>query len=487
MLKPSLQLKLTQQLTMTPQLQQAIRLLQLPIMELQTQIQQALDENVMLDIEEPEIPEETPETPDIAETATQQADSDGDSEPDIEEFGEEMVVSAETDWEDVQRTGPSEAPKSVEPPTTFEYADRSEETLRDHLLWQLELENLDPRTTAIGQSIIDAVNDDGYLTEDLEGIRATLAPDVLATAEEVEHVLVDVVQQFDPTGVAARSVSECVLLQLAQLAPDTEGLESAKTIAGEYLELVADHQYAALKRQLRISDEELETAVALVRGCHPRPGSAVFAPAAEYVVPDVFVRRSEGAWVVELNNSISPKLRVNQLYAGSLGRGEEYDVLRTQLQEARWLIRSLEIRNETLLKVALTIVQRQTQFLELGEEYMRPMVLRDIAEAVEMHESTISRVTTNKYMHTPRGIFEFRYFFSSHVAGEEGEQSSTAVRAKIRKLLTGEDPEKPLSDNQIAQLLSEEGITVARRTVAKYREAMKIPSSSDRKRSKLVG
>ena len=176
MLKPSLQLKLTQQLTMTPQLQQAIRLLQLPIMELQTQIQQALDENVMLDIEEPEIPEETPETPDIAETATQQADSDGDSEPDIEEFGEEMVVSAETDWEDVQRTGPSEAPKSVEPPTTFEYADRSEETLRDHLLWQLELENLDPRTTAIGQSIIDAVNDDGYLTEDLEGIRATLAP-----------------------------------------------------------------------------------------------------------------------------------------------------------------------------------------------------------------------------------------------------------------------------------------------------------------------
>ena len=201
----------------------------------------------------------------------------------------------------------------------------------------------------------------------------------------------------------------------------------------------------------------------------------------------LFRSRHDGHWVVELNNAISPQLRVNQVYAGSLGRGEEYDVLRTQLQEARWLIRSLEIRNETLLKVALTIVQRQTEFLEQGDESMRPMVLRDIAEAIEMHESTVSRVTTNKYMHTPRGVFEFRYFFSSHVAGEEGEQSSTAVRAKFRKLVTGEDPEKPLSDSQIAQLLSGEGITVARRTVAKYREAMKIPSSSDRKRNKLAG
>ena len=196
------------------------------------------------------------------------------------------------------------------------------------------------------------------------------------------------------------------------------------------------------------------------------------------------MRRHEGQWVVELNNSMSPQLRVNQLYAGSLGRGEEYDALKAQLQEARWLIRSLEIRNETLLKVALTIVQRQTEFLEQGEEYMRPMVLRDVAEAIEMHESTVSRVTTNKYMHTPRGVFEFRYFFSSHVAGEEGDQSSTAVRAKIRKLVSAEDPEKPLSDSQIAQMLSEGGVTVARRTVAKYREAMKIASSSERKRSK---
>ena len=478
MLKPSLQLKLSQQLTMTPQLQQAIRLLQLPVMELQTQIQTALDENLMLEVEEPE------NAPDDDQAESSSPDSD-----DREEFSEndvepEVAVAAEADWEGTQKTGPSEAPKSSDPRTTVEYADRSEETLRDHLLWQLELENLDPRTTAIGQAIIDAINDDGYLTDDIETIRSTLAPDVLVSIEDIELVLVKLVQQFDPVGIGARSVSECLQLQLGQLAPETPGLELAKRIAAEHLALVAEHQYGVLKRLLRVSDGEIEVAVALVRTCQPRPGANVFTAPPEYVVPDVFVRRHEGQWVVELNNSMSPQLRVNQLYAGSLGRGEEYDALKAQLQEARWLIRSLEIRNETLLKVALTIVQRQTEFLEQGEEHMRPMVLRDVAETIEMHESTVSRVTTNKYMHTPRGVFEFRYFFSSHVAGEEGDQSSTAVRAKIRKLVNAEDPEKPLSDSQIAQMLSDGGVTVARRTVAKYREAMKIPSSSDRKRSK---
>ncbi len=480
MLKPSLQLKLSQQLTMTPQLQQAIRLLQLPVMELQTQIQTALDENVMLEVDEPEGTAEDGQ----AESAASESDdpedfSDAESEPEPE-----VAVAAEAEWEDTQKTGPSEAPKSADPRTTVEYADRSEETLRDHLLWQLELTNLDARTTAIGQAVIDAINDDGYLTDDLETIRATLTPDVLVSIEDIEQVLVKLVQQFDPAGVGARSVSECVQLQLGQLVAETPGLELARRIAAEHLQLVAEHQYGVLKRLLRASDGDIEAAIALVRACQPRPGANVFTAPPEYVVPDVFVRRHEGQWVVELNNSMSPQLRVNQVYAGSLGRGEEYDALKAQLQEARWLIRSLEIRNETLLKVALTIVQRQTEFLEQGEEHMRPMVLRDVAEAIEMHESTVSRVTTNKYMHTPRGVFEFRYFFSSHVAGEEGDQSSTAVRAKIRKLVGAEDPEKPLSDSQIAQMLSEGGVTVARRTVAKYREAMKIASSSERKRSK---
>ena len=240
-----------------------------------------------------------------------------------------------------------------------------------------------------------------------------------------------------------------------------------------------------LKRLLRVSDGEIEAAIALVRACQPRPGANVFTAPPEYVVPDVFVRRHEGQWVVELNNSMSPQLRVNQLYAGSLGRGEEYDALKAQLQEARWLIRSLEIRNETLLKVALTIVQRQTEFLEQGEEHMRPMVLRDVAEAIEMHESTVSRVTTNKYMHTPRGVFEFRYFFSSHVAGEEGDQSLYGrARQDSQARERRGSRRSRLSDSQIAQMLSEGGVTVARRTVAKYREAMKIASSSDRKRSK---
>ena len=480
MLKPSLQLKLSQQLTMTPQLQQAIRLLQLPVMELQTQIQTALDENVMLEVEEPEASAEDGQS----ESAASESDDPEDFTDAADAPEPEVAVAAEADWEDTQKTGPSEAPKSADPRTTVEYADRSEETLRDHLLWQLELENLDPRTTAIGQAIIDAINDDGYMTDDAETIRATLAPDVLVSIEDIENVLVKLVQQFDPVGVGARSVSECVQLQLKQLSAETPGLDLAMRIAAEHLPLVAEHQYGVLKRLLRASDSDIEAAIALVRACQPRPGANVFTAPPEYVVPDVFVRRHEGQWVVELNNSMSPQLRVNQLYAGSLGRGEEYDALKAQLQEARWLIRSLEIRNETLLKVALTIVQRQTEFLEQGEEYMRPMVLRDVAEAIEMHESTVSRVTTNKYMHTPRGVFEFRFFFSSHVAGDAGDQSSTAVRAKIRKLVGAEDPEKPLSDSQIAQMLSEGGVTVARRTVAKYREAMKIPSSSDRKRSK---
>jgi RNA polymerase sigma-54 factor len=494
MLKPSLQLKLTQQLTMTPQLQQAIRLLQLPIMELQTQIQTALDENVMLEMEEPESPMETTDAPESTADSDGDGGSDGDVEVDMEmasasepaEDFAEAAIAQESDWEDTQKTGPSETRKSSDPPATIEYADRSEETLGDHLLWQLELMNLDPKTTAIGQAIIDAINDDGYLVDDLDTIRETLAPDVLASVEEIEKVLVTLVQQLDPAGIGARSVGESVQLQLKQLDPATPGLALAETIAKEHLPLVAEQQYGVLKRLLRTTDEDLHAALVLVRSCQPRPGSSVFAPAAEYVVPDVFVRRHDGQWVVELNSSVSPRLRVNQLYAGSLGRGEEYDALKAQLQEARWLIRSLEIRNETLLKVALAIVQRQVDFFERGEEHMRPMVLRDVAEAIEMHESTVSRVTANKYMHTPRGVFEFRYFFSSHLAGEEGEQSSTAVRAKIRKLVSGEDPEKPLSDSQIAQMLSEGGVTVARRTVAKYREALKIPSSSDRKR-KAVG
>ena len=415
---------------MTPQLQQAIRLLQLPIMDLQTQIQEALEENVMLEVDEAASSEAAEDAPERVEEP---------NEPDLND----------TDWTDIQRTGASDTSTTFEPRGQREYADLSEDTLKDHLLWQLELESLDPRTTAIGQAIVDGINEDGYLTDEIEAVQATLSPDLVASPEEIEEVL-KLVQRLDPVGVGARSVSECVLLQLQQLDPGTPGLALAKTTAQEHLELVAEHQFTTLKRRLNATDDELNNALVLVRACHPRPGSSINAPAAEYVVPDVYVRCADGSWIVELNTAITPQLRVNQSYVGSLGRSGEYDVLRTQLQEARWLIRSLEIRNDTLLKVATTIVERQIEFLEHGEEHMRPMILKDIAEAIEMHESTVSRVTTNKYMHTPRGIFELRYFFSSHLASEDGDQSSIAVRAKIRKLIGGEKPEKPLSDNKIA-------------------------------------
>ena len=456
---------------MTPQLQQAIRLLQLPIMDLRTEIQQALTENVMLEAED---------------NGASEAEPLKEERQEGEDYGD-VAVADDTDWEQSQSVGPGDAVRSSSSSDlTIDYEDRSGETLHEHLLWQLELENLDPISLGIGRAIVDAINDDGYITDDIETIRATLTPDVLVSADEVEAVI-GIVQRLDPAGIGARSVSECVLLQLQQYDPATPGLELARAIATEHLELVAERQFAILKRQLTTTDDALEQALLLVRSCHPRPGAAIYAPAAEYVVPDVFVRRVDGSWVVELNSSLSPQLKVNSTYASSLGRGEEFSVLRTQLQEAKWLIRSLEIRNETLLKVAVNIVQRQKEFFEHGEEHMRPMVLKDIAEAIEMHESTVSRVTTNKYMHTPRGVFEFRYFFSSHVAGDDGEQSSIAVRAKIRKLIAAEQPEKPLSDNQIARLLSDDGVQVARRTVAKYREAMRIPSSSDRRRANLAG
>ena len=463
MMKPSLQLRLGQQLTMTPQLQQAIRLLQLPALELQAQIREALESNVMLEAEE--------------------ADEDRTSleEAEAETAATETTVEIGEDWPE-PTAAEADAPWSGgDDDRLLELADDSGQTLTDHLLWQLELAHLDPRSLAIGRAVIDAIGEDGYLVDSLEEISATLSPDIEAPPGEVEDAL-QIIQQFDPLGVGARSVAECIDLQLAALDPETPGLELARRLAREHLDLVAAQQFPALKRQLHCSPEELETAIALVKSCHPRPGSAIQQTRTEYVVPDVFVRRTPTGWVVDLNPAAVPRVRLNQGYAGLVSRSTDHAVLRSQLQEARWLLRSLEIRNETLLKVARSIVERQAAFFEHGEEAMTPMVLKHIAEAVEMHESTISRVTTGKYMHTPRGVLEFRYFFSSHVSGDEGEVSSTAIRAKIRKLIAGEDLSDPLSDNKIAALLSEEGVQVARRTVAKYREALGIASSSDRRR-----
>ncbi len=459
MLKPSLQLKLGQSLTMTPQLQQAIRLLQLPILDLNAEIQEALEENIMLEVED---------LPDVPRTTA-------DSTAEVE------TIKADENWQTRSAERIQDGGWNGEGRPMSEFADESGQTLREHLLWQLEMEHFTAREAVIGEALVDSINDDGYLITDTAEIVQILDEKPPVTDEEVEQTLAKV-QRLDPAGVGARSLAECIILQISQLDSDTPGLQLAINIAADHLDLVASRDYGELRRGLGTSEEILHEALALVRGCHPKPGQAVSPAAAEYVIPDVFVRKIDGRWQVEISATGLPRLSVNQQYARLLRGSSEHAVLKTQLQEARWLIRSLEIRNETLLKVATSIVSRQTDFLEHGDEAMKPMVLRDIAEEIGMHESTISRVTTNKYMHSPRGVFEFKYFFSSHLSSASGEdQSSTSVRAKIRKLIGAENPAKPLSDSKITNLLKDEGISVARRTVAKYREAMNIPSSSDRR------
>lgn len=462
MLKPSLQLKLGQTLTMTPQLQQAIQLLQLPVLDLSAKIQDALEENVMLEMED---------VSDVPRT-------DSDTTAEVE------TIKAEESWQASEAERIRDGGWNGEDSPTAEYADKSGQTLREHLLWQLEFEHFSPREALIGEAIVDGINDDGYLVVSLDDVRNSIDASAGITAEEIEATLRKV-QGLDPIGVGARTLSECLLLQLDQLDQSTPGRRLAMEIAREHLDLVADQQYTEIRRRHRASEQELDDAIGLVKACNPKPGLAVSPPDTEYIVPDVFVRKVDNRWQVEISSSGIPKLSVNQKYAELLRGNGDHAILRSQLQEARWLVRSLEIRNETLLKVASTIVSRQHEFLDHGEEAMKPLVLKDVAEAIGMHESTVSRVTTNKYMHTPRGVFEFKYFFSSHLSTVDGEdQSSTSVRAKIRKLIGAENPAKPLSDSKIAKTLAAEGITVARRTVAKYREAMKIPSSSERKARK---
>ncbi|MEJ1960134.1 MAG: RNA polymerase factor sigma-54 [Gammaproteobacteria bacterium] len=475
-MKPSLQLKLGQTLTMTPQLQQAIRLLQLPALELQAHIRELLESNVMLEpVEEGEGTGvfETPETPQTAAPAEVVPERQTENTVEVvdEGWGEQSVGTSEAPWQ------------SDDDDRQQEFADDTGQSLQDHLVWQLEMAKLEPRELGIARAIADAVSEDGYLTESLEEIGKTLQPEIVAEPGEIEKVLA-FVQSLDPPGVAARSVGECIELQLKQLDADTPGLELALQIARHHLELVADRELSLLRRELRATDDELAAALALVKSCHPRPGATVSSGSADYVVPDVFVRRTDHGWAVEINAATLPRVRLNQGYASLIGRNASHASMRAQLQEARWLLKSLEIRNETLMKVARSIVERQTAFLEHGEEHMRPMILKDIAEAVAMHESTISRVTSGKYMHTPRGVFELRYFFSSQVEGADGSgTSSTAIRAKIKKLVKEENGETPLSDGRIAELLSGEGIPVARRTVAKYREAMGIAPSNERRRT----
>ncbi len=336
-------------------------------------------------------------------------------------------------------------------------------------------------------SIIDAIDESGYLTVDLEDIRQAVLADDRDEVEmdEIEAVLKRL-QHFDPIGVASRSVQECLLIQLAQYSPQTPWLNEARTILQEHMDLLGNRDYRTLARKMQLKEGELKEAIDLIQHLDPRPGNSVIQSESQYVIPDVAVSKRNGKWVVELNPDAMPRIRINDTYAAmarNVRNSSDSQFIRSHLQEAKWFIKSLESRNETLLKVANCIVQQQQDFFEYGEEAMKPMVLNDVAEAVEMHESTISRVTTQKFMHTPRGIFELKYFFSSHVNTDNGgECSSTAIRALIKKLVAAENPAKPLSDSKIADLLIDQGIMVARRTIAKYRESLSIPPSSQRKR-----
>ncbi len=523
-MKQTLQLRLGQQLTMTPQLQQAIRLLQLSTLELHTEIQQALESNPLLELleaddeaddeaedgepldamdapapgDEDELldtPDEIPDRPGDPDDRLTMVDA-GPDDPDErgatddawqDDIPDDLPV--DSSWDDVYAQSlPASSASSAD--SGFDNASPMAESLHDSLAWQLNLVPFSDIDRLIATTIIDAIDDDGFLRADIGEIVDSLPADLMVERDEVEAVL-HRIQQFEPAGVAARNLGECLALQLRQIpceeVEDPLVLRRALSLVEDHLELLGRRDLRQLMRRLQLDDpEELREVIELVRRLSPRPGAALDASQPEYIVPDVIVHKLDGRWLVELNPEATPRVRVNPTYAALVRRADssaDNRFLRDNLQEARWFIKSLQSRNETLLKVASEIVHHQRGFLDYGEEAMKPLVLHDIAEAIDMHESTISRVTTRKYMHTPRGIFELKYFFSSHVGTKSGgEVSSTAIRALIRKLTANEDPARPLSDSKIARLLGELDINVARRTVAKYRESLSIPSSNERRR-----
>jgi len=480
---------------MTPQLQQAIRLLQLSSLELNNEIQDALESNPMLEVTEPDEPDvnASPDNSPIKEKASASEDiaaADTDKAMAQSEIPDELPV--DTAWEDIYEppayqslNGNASGGGSFND-REMDISSSDSESLHEHLSWQMSLTPFSDTDMQIAIAIVDAITEDGYFTTAISEIHESLVTDIPELEhDEIEAVLRQI-QNFDPPGVAACDIQECLHLQLSQLGSDTDSKELAMTLVSQHLDLLAGHDFNQLMRKMKLAEPELQEVIDLIRSLNPRPGSQISSQKAEYIVPDVFVRKVKGVWKVELNPDVAPKLNINSTYANLIRRADnskDNNYLKDNLQEARWLIKSLQSRNETLLKVATCIVERQRGFLEHGEEAMKALVLHDVAETVEMHESTISRVTTRKYLHTPRGIFELKYFFSSHVStASGGECSSTAIRALIKKLIAAEEEKKPLSDNKITLILAQQGINVARRTVAKYREAMSIPPSNERKR-----
>ncbi|URL57768.1 RNA polymerase factor sigma-54 [Luteibacter flocculans] len=494
-MKPGLQFRLHQQLTLTPQLQQAIRLLQLSQLELEAELRQIAESNPLLEFAEdaeaePEAEGEADEgyeSPEFLSREQQPTKASKEDEESTATPSEELAP----EWDDDRFHGEAGDYSGSSSRTGggdedgFEPQNAAPESLQQHLEWQLNLSQFSPRDHAIAMAIIHALDEDGYLRDGVAAVEAALPAQLHASAEEIEAVR-QRVQRFDPTGIASLDLRDCLFCQLSQFSFETPHRELAIRIVNEELELLARNDAAKIARRLKAPEADVAAAAALIRSLDPRPGAALDATPVEYVAPDVYARRENGRWQVSLNPDAQPRLGLNQHYCNLIARarGDDATWMKGQLQEARWLLKSLQSRAETLQKVAEVIVRRQSAFLDYGPEAMHPLVLREVAEEVGMHESTISRVTTRKYMHTPRGTFELKHFFSSGVATEDGgSASATAIQAMLRKLILGEDARRPLSDQALAEELHRRGIQVARRTVAKYREAMRIPSSSERIRA----
>lgn len=437
---------------MAPQLQQALSLLQLNRLQLTEHLREVLEANPLLE----------------------RADS-GESE---------HSEQREESYDDLPGESWESAGYGVSDGEFPERADPDQQSLLNHLLWQLNLEALDEQSEAIAKTIIFALDDDGYLHESLDSLAQSLAPEYLIDSAQVESVL-GIVQRFDPAGVAARDVGECLALQLAQKQDDPVLTGYALIIVNEHLELLARQDWKRLQKQLDCEAAQVEEAVALIRSMNPRPGSAFSAERTDYIVPDVYARRHGQQWQIQLSPENQPSLRLNQQYLqlARKARGEDGRYLQARLQEARWLMNALELRNQTLLKVATCIVHQQNDFFDQGERALRPMVMREVAAEVGVHESTVSRAVAGKYLHTVQGVFPLRFFFSSRLQSNDGEGvSARAVQARIRTLVSCEDPSKPLSDEAISQRLRDAGYQVARRTVAKYRRLLQIPDSRQRKK-----
>jgi len=494
-MKQTLQLKTSQHLALTPQLQQSIRLLQLSTLELHQEIEQVLGENPLLErLDDPldrsvrlladgaiNNGTQTSTTPDAPPTSGQgeEGGGNGSGEGEGQHEGGEEAGGADHDmeWGEPGRSGSGGEEEDGRP-----QLEASPVSLREHLMEQVRLTCISPRDCALVEIVVDALDDNGYLEESLDDIHARLPAELEIEFEELRTAL-SLVQSMDPPGVGARSAAECLALQIRRM-PGVPLVtrRMALTIVERYLTWFAQREFNKLKKALDCDDEDLREAQAVIRQCNPHPGATFASDVSDFVVPDVIVRRAKDGWSVQLNPDVMPRLRVNSVYAALMKQGKSESQLNAQLQEAKWLIKNMRQRFDTILRVAQAIVERQRNFFSHGAVAMRPLVLREIADTLGLHESTISRVTTQKYMLTPHGMFELKYFFGSHVATEAGgEASSTAIRALIVQLTGAEDPKNPLSDSKIAEMLGEQGMVIARRTVAKYREALKIPPVSLRK------